>query len=110
MTAAETANAIAATDVKSESGMIRAMVRLLAAVGCGAFVILLVILPLGLRFGAENLGLPETTLPARLATAGLWPAFLLESALRIGAALAATLALVYALRKLEPILDANALA
>jgi hypothetical protein len=64
-----------------ESGMIRAMVRLLVAVGLGAFIILFVILPLGLRFGADNLGLPESALVARLGTAGLWPAFLLHRGL-----------------------------
>ena len=110
MTAADTANAIGAADVKTDSGMIRAMVRLLVIVGCGAFVILFVFLPLGLRYGAENLGLPESTLAARLATAHLWPAFLLEAALRTAAVLAATWGLFYGLRKLEPVLDANAAA
>jgi hypothetical protein len=72
----DTANGIGAGDAKMESGMIRAMVRLLVAVGLGAFIILFVILPLGLRFGADNLGLSESALGARLGTAGLWPAFL----------------------------------
>jgi spermidine synthase len=110
MSVADTSNIVSADGVRIESGMLRAMVRLLVAVGLGAFVILFVILPLSLRFGAENLGLPDTTLAARLATAGLWPAFLLESLLRAGAALGATAALYYVLRKLEPVLDANALA
>jgi spermidine synthase len=110
MTAADTANGVADDGVATDSAMIRAMVRLLVIVGCGAFVILLVILPMGLRYGAENLGLPESTLVARLGTAGLWPSFLLETALRTAAALAATWGLFYGLRKLEPLLDANAAA
>ncbi len=110
MTAADTATVVADNGVASDSGMIRAMVRLLVIVGCGAFVILFVILPLSLRYGAENLGLPETTLAARLATAHLWPAFLLEAALLTAAVLAATWGLFYGLRKLEPVLDANAAA
>jgi spermidine synthase len=110
MTAADTANVVADNGVATDSGMIRAMVRLLVAVGCGAFVILLVILPLGLRYGAENLGLPDSTLVARLGTAGLWSAFLFETALRTAAAAAATCGLFYGLRRLEPILDANAAA
>lgn len=110
MTAAETADVAAANGANTESGMIRAMVRLLVIVGCGAFLILFVILPLGLRYGAENLGLPETSLAARLAAAGLWPAFLLESLLRTAAAAAATWVLFFGLRRLEPLLDANAAA
>ena len=110
MTAVDAADAVATNGAQTESGMIRAMVRLLVVVGCGAFLILFVILPLGVRYGAENLGLPETTLAARLGAAGLWPAFLLESLLRVAAAVAATWALFYGLRKLEPVLDANAAA
>jgi spermidine synthase len=110
MTAADTAEVAAANGAAIESGMIRALVRLLVIVGFAAFLILLVILPLDLRYGAENLGLPATTLAARLAAAGLWPAFLIESLLRMAAAAAATWALLYGLRKLEPLLDANAAA
>ena len=110
MTAAETADVAATNGAQTESGMIRALVRLLVLVGFGAFLILLVILPLGLRYGAENLGLPESALAARLAAAGLWPAFLLETLLRLAAAAAATWGLFYGLRKLEPLLDANAAA
>jgi spermidine synthase len=110
MTAAETADVAATNGAQTESGMIRALVRLLVLVGFGAFLILLVILPLGLRYGAENLGLPESALAARLAAAGLWPAFLLETLLRLAAAAAATWGLFYGLRKLEPLLDANAVA
>ena len=110
MTAAETADVAATNGAQTESGMIRALVRLLVLVGFGAFLILLVILPLGLRYGAENLGLPESALAARLAAAGLWPAFLLETLLRLVATAAATWGLFYGLRKLEPVLDANAAA
>jgi spermidine synthase len=110
MTAAETADVAATNGAQTESGMIRALVRLLVLVGFGAFLILLVILPLGLRYGAENLGLPESALAARLAAAGLWPAFLFETLLRLVAAAAATWGLFYGLRKLEPLLDANAAA
>ena len=73
------------------------MVRLLVAVGFGAFIVLFVILPLSLRSGAGN---PEYSLSA----------LVLEGALLGAAALIATWALFYLLRKLEPLLDANALA
>jgi hypothetical protein len=107
MSAVDTPNIITAegVDVRTRSGMLRAMVRLLVVVGFGIFIIL----PLGLRFSSYNLGLPGTNWVVRLETAGLWRAFLLESALLTCGALVATLALFYVLRKLEPILDANAL-
>src|SRR5262249_7165674 len=108
--AADTANGVADNGVAADSGMIPAMVRLLVIVACGAFVILLVFLPLGLRYGAENLAMPDSTLAARLASAGLWPAFLFEAAPRTVCPLAATGGLAYGLRKLEPALDANAAA
>jgi hypothetical protein len=57
MSAVNPANAID-NRATVESGMITAMVRLLVAVGFGAFTILFVILPLGLQFGVHNLGLP----------------------------------------------------
>ena len=110
MSAADTANVVGADAVGTESGMIRAMVRLLVVVGCGAFIVLFIIVPLGFRYGPYNLGLPDTTLAARLAVTGLWPTFLIECALRIVAALLAAAALFYGLRKLEPVLDANAAA
>ena len=109
MTAAGTADAVAASNgAQTESGMIRALVRLLVVVGFGAFLILLVVLPLGLRYGAENLVLPGSALAARLTATGLWPAFLLETLVRMVAAAAATWGLFYGLRRLEPLLDANA--
>jgi hypothetical protein len=94
---AEGAAPVAGDDVKDESGMIRAMIRLLVAVGFGAFIVLFVILPLSLRSGAGN---PEYSLGA----------LVLEGALLGAAALLATWALFYLLRKLEPLLNANALA
>src|SRR5215471_5606084 len=106
MHAVDTANVIETDGGKVQSGMIRAMVRLLVAVGCGAFIILFVVLPLGLQFGADHLRLPESALVAWLGTAGLW----LEGAMLIGVALIATWGLFHVLRKWEPILDANALA
>ena len=53
---AEGAAPVAGDDVKTESGMIRAMVRLLVAVGFGAFIVLFVILPLSLRSSAGDPG------------------------------------------------------
>jgi hypothetical protein len=47
-------------DVKLETGMTRAMLRLLLAVGCGAFLFLFVILPFGLRLGANDPGWPAS--------------------------------------------------
>ena len=88
--------------------MIRAMVRLLMAVGFGAFIVLFALFPLGLRFGVDSLGWPESALMARLG--GLWPALLLEGALLSGAALIATCALFHVLRALESVIDANAVA
>ena len=84
-------------DVKNESGMIRAMICLLVAVGFGAFIVLVVILPLSLRSGAGNPGYSLSAL-------------VLEGALLGAAAVIATWALFYLLRKLEPLLNANALA
>jgi spermidine synthase len=97
-----------AATAKVKSPMIRAMVRLLVAVGSGAFIVLFALFPLGLRFGADSLGWPESALTARLG--GLWPAFLLEGALLGSAALVGTWALFYALREFEPVIDANAVA
>jgi spermidine synthase len=88
--------------------MIRAMVRLLVAVGFGAFIVLFVLFPLGLRFGGDDLSGPERALTARLG--GLWPALLLEGVLLSGAALIATWALSRVLRELESVIDANAVA
>ena len=88
--------------------MIPAMVRLLVAVGFGAFIVLFVFLPLRLRFGVDSLGWPENAMMARLG--GLWPAVLLDGVLLSSAALIATRALFHVLRKLKSVLDANAVA
>jgi len=88
--------------------MIPAMVRLLVAVGFGAFIVLFVFLPLRLRFGVDSLGWPENAMMARLG--GLWPAVLLDGVLLSSAALIATWALFHVLRKLKSVLDANAVA
>jgi spermidine synthase len=109
MSAADTPNIITAERVDSgtQSGMLRAMIRLLIAVGFG-IIIILFILPFALLFRTENLGLPPgTDWVVRL---GMWRAFLPESALLACGALVAIVALFYTLRKLEPVLDANALA
>jgi spermidine synthase len=97
-----------AATVKAQSRMIRAMLRLLVAVGFGAFVVLFALFPLGLRFGVDSPGWPESVLIARLG--GLWPALLLEGVLLGGAALMATWALFHVLRELESVIDAHALA
>jgi len=84
----------AKAESKPESAMIGSMVRLLVAVGFGAFVVLIVILPLGLRSRA----------------AGGGSDVLLDAALLSAAALIATWGLFRLLRWLEPMLDANARA
>jgi hypothetical protein len=95
-----------ADDVNLETGMTRAMLRLLLAVGCGAFFILFVILPFGLRLGADDSSWSARVLVNALGTAGLW----LEGALLCGAAVLATWGLFHVLRRLEPVIDANGLA
>jgi spermidine synthase len=97
-----------AATAKPKSPMIRAMVRLLVAVGFGAFVVLFALFPLGLRFGVDSLGWPESALTARFG--GLWPALLLEGVALSCAALIATWALFYVLHELESVIDANAMA
>jgi spermidine synthase len=101
-----TGNRAATSNAKSP--MIRAMVRLLVAVGLGAFIVLFALFPLGLRFGVDSPGWPESALMARLG--GIWPAFLLEGVVLGGAALIATWALFHLLRGLESVIDANAAA
>jgi spermidine synthase len=90
-------NHIGGNDAKTDSGMIRAMVRLLVALGFGAFLILGVILPLGLGSGNAR--------STQLAAASL----VLEAVLLTAAALLAAWLLFKGLRRLEPMLDANAL-
>jgi hypothetical protein len=86
--------------------MIPAMVRLLVAVGFGAFIVLFVFLPLDLRFGVDVPAWPESALMARLG--GVWPAVVFEGILLTSAALIATGALFHVLRELETVLDASA--
>jgi hypothetical protein len=95
-----------ADDVNLETGMTRAMLRLLLAVGCGAFFILFVIVPFGLRLGADDTSWPASVLVNPLGAVGLW----LEGALLCGVAMLATWGLFHVLRRLEPVIDANGLA
>src|SRR5262245_11142160 len=95
-----------ADDVNLETGMTRAMLRLLLAVGCGAFFILFVILPFALRLGVDDTSWPASVLVNALGTVGLW----LEGALLCSAAVLATWGLSHVLRRLEPVIDANGLA
>jgi spermidine synthase len=97
-----------AATVRTKSRMIPAMVRLLVAVGFGAFIVLFALFPLGLRFGVDRPGWPESALMAWLG--GLWPAALLEGVLLSCAALIATWALFRGLCELESVIDANAVA
>jgi SAM-dependent methyltransferase len=85
-------------DTKVESGTIRAMVRSLAAVGFGAMIALFVIFALAVQSGTDNAGSQQGTLT------------LLEGAAVIGAALIGSWGLFHGLRKLAPMLDANAAA
>ena len=91
------ARGVVANDAEKDFGMIRAMLRLLVAVGCGAFVILGVIVPLSLRHNASDPTFSATSL-------------VLEGILLTAVALIATWGLYVLLRKLEPLLNANALA
>ena len=95
-------------DAKTQSGMLRAMIRLLMIVGVGIITILFIVL-LFVRLRAQNPGSnPDTDLVVSLEAAGL--GFLLEGTLLSCGALVAIVTLFYVLRKLEPILDANAAA
>src|SRR5262249_38087993 len=87
-----------ADDVNLETGMTRAMLRLLLAVGCGAFFILFVILPLALLRGADVSSWPASVLVNALGTAGLW----LEGALLCGAAGLAHKGVVHFLPRVGP--------
>jgi Spermine/spermidine synthase domain len=90
-------NAAGTVDVKDESGLMRAMLRLLVAIGFGAFIVLIVVVPLRMRYGAAHADVSVN-------------AAILEGVLLGAVALAATWALSYLLRKLEPLLNANAFA
>jgi len=79
----------AKTESKPESSMIGAMVRLLVAIGFAAFVVLMVILPLGLRSGAGSDVLPKAALLSAVAFIATWGLYRL-------------------LRRLAPMLEADA--
>ncbi len=97
MSAERADNAAGTVDVKDESGLMRAMLRLLVAIGFGAFIVLIVVVPLRMRYGAAHADVSVN-------------AAILEGVLLGAVALAATWALSYLLRKLEPLLNANAFA
>jgi hypothetical protein len=107
MSAVNGANVTDSNGVHVESGMIRAMVRMLVAVGLAAFTVLFIILPSGLF---DNFGSPESAFAARLRMEESWQSVVLGGAVLAGVTLIATWALYHGLRKLEPILDANAIA
>jgi spermidine synthase len=87
--------------------MLRALVRLLMLVGLTSCIVLAV-LPLASRFRSRGL---DISLADRLKSGGwLSPAFLLEAALLACGAVLAMLALYYLLKKLAPVLDADAFA
>jgi len=90
------------------------MVCLLIIVGWGIFILLFIILFVLLLsffwFSAQNLGIPPGTADWAVRFDYLWRAFLLKGALLACGTLVAIVAFFYGLRKLEPILDANALA
>jgi hypothetical protein len=109
MSTAEAANVAGAGVSNAESGMMEGFVRPLTAVGLGAFIILFVVLPLGLQFGVGHREEQQSTLMAWLVTAD--PSSpTITAALLAGAAVIATWGLFYVLRKLEPLLDASAVA
>jgi len=97
--ALDTVDPVKATDddTKVKTGTIPAMVRLLAVVGFGALITLFVIFALGVQSAAD-----PSKLPQALA--------LLDIAALMGAALIGSWGLFYGLRKLAPMLDANAVA
>ena len=79
----------------------------LAAIGLAAFTVLFIILPSGLF---DNFGSPESAFAARLRMGGSWQSVIFGGAVLVGVTLIATWALYHGLRKLEPNLDANAIA
>jgi spermidine synthase len=97
MNAVDTAQVISSS-AEDESGTIKAMVRLLVAVGFGAMITLLVIFALGVQSRADNSEWPQGALA------------LLERAALIGAALIGSWGFFCGLRKLAPSLDAHAQA
>ena len=106
-------------DGEAQSGVLRAVIRLLIVIGAG-MVAVLSVLVLMIRFRAANPGWPtevlvttltETSLMELLAAlGGAGAVFLFEAALLGCAALIAVVALFYLLRRLEPALNADACA
>ncbi len=92
-----------AADAPTQSGILRAMVRLLTLVGLGNGLIVVALL-LARRLRTGN---PEHTLADRLRSAGPW--WSVEVALLVGAAVLTTAALYTVLKRLQPRLEANAL-
>jgi spermidine synthase len=87
--------------------MLRSTIRLLVAIALGVLLIL-AMLPLAARFRLGGAALPVAE---RLRAGGFWSAgFWVEAVLLMGAVIAGTVAFRYVLKKLEPFLDANALA
>jgi len=87
--------------------MMRSVIRLLVLIAFGSFVILGT-LPLAIRLRALG---RDISVADRLRAGGFWTAgSLIECALLLCAAVLATVMLYYMLKKLEPLLDANALA
>src|SRR3989440_11036759 len=106
-------------DDKAQSGMLRAVIRLLMVIGAG-IVGILFILAVIVCLRAANTKLSPEDLVATLKNAGLvellatlggaGELFLFEAALLACATLIVVAALFYLLRKIEPALDANAAA
>jgi spermidine synthase len=110
MSISETSNNLLvpeSVEAGTQSGMLRAMTRLLMLVGFG-IIIIVFILPFALLFKSENLGLPPGS--DWIVRLGVWRAFLPQSVLLACGALISIVAFFYAIRKLEPVLDANAAA
>ena len=90
-----------------ESQMVHAAIRLLVVIFLFASLIL-ALLPLATRFTSIGRQVP---LAQRLKIGGAWSfGFFVEVVLLMGGATVVTLALRYALRRLEPFLDASAVA
>jgi len=89
-----------------ESGILRATIRLLVLITLGTSLTL-AMLPLAVRF---RLGGAQLSVAERLRAGGFWSVgFFVKALLLVCAAVVVTVAFRYALRKLEPFLDANAL-
>jgi len=88
-----------------ESHLIRAAIRLIVVISLFASLILSVLLV------AERFSVGEVPLAERLRIGDAWSfGFFFEAVLLVGGAIVVTMALRYALRRLEPFLDASAAA